>query len=226
MHVCHSGILLKSRNNRIENNRLAEVLFGTYLFRSDGNYIADNTVRGRRAHDFGDRGNGIHIWNSNYNTLERNSVTDSRDGIYVQNSYHNAIRNSRVHDLRYGLHYMYSDDNDFEGNEFYNDVAGAAIMYSRRIRFRRNMFLHNRGFATAGDVIVNGKSANGGRRDWLSYLPQEIGFPENLTGEELIKFFSRLRNLPPAANRRAPEISQLNGFGGRAVREYAAVTRT
>lgn len=145
-----SGILLKSRNNRVENNRLADVLFGIYLYDSDGNYVAGNTVRGRYARDFGDRGNGIHIWNSNYNTLERNSVTGGRDGIYVQNSYHNVIRSSQVHNLRYGLHYMYSDDNDFEGNAFYSNVAGAAIMYSKRIRFRRNMFLHNRGFASYG----------------------------------------------------------------------------
>lgn len=145
-----SGILLKSRNNRVENNHLEDVLFGIYLYQSDGNYVEGNTVRGRAAHDFGDRGNGIHIWNSNYNTLEQNAVAGARDGIYVQNSYHNVIRFSQIHDLRYGLHYMYSDDNDFEGNDFYNNVAGAAIMYSRRIHFRRNMFLHNRGFASYG----------------------------------------------------------------------------
>lgn len=145
-----ADILLKSGNNRVENNRLEDVLFGIYLLQSDGNYIADNTVLGKPAHDFGDRGNGIHIWSSNYNTLDRNSVAATRDGIYLQNSYHNVIRNSRVHDLRYGLHFMYSDDNDFEGNDFYNNVAGAAIMYSRRIRLRHNMFLHNRGFASYG----------------------------------------------------------------------------
>lgn len=145
-----SGILLKSRNNRVEKNRLEDVLFGIYLYQSDGNYIAGNTVHGRMAHDSGDRGNGIHIWNSNYNTLEQNSVAGARDGIYVQNSYHNVIRYSQIHDLRYGLHFMYSDDNEFEGNDFYNNVAGAAIMYSRRIHLRHNMFLRNRGFASYG----------------------------------------------------------------------------
>jgi parallel beta-helix repeat protein len=63
-----SGILLKSHNNHVESNRLADVLFGIYLFKSDGNYIADNTVRGRYAHDFGDRGN---------QTTTRWSVTQS-----------------------------------------------------------------------------------------------------------------------------------------------------
>ena len=145
-----SGILLKSGNNRIENNQLRDVLFGIYLLESDHNYIGGNTIQGRPLRDLGDRGSGIHIWNSSYNTLERNTIFETRDGMYLQNAYHSTIRDNRVHDLRYGLHYMYSNDNDFEGNLFYNNVAGAAIMYSKRIRFRHNAFLHNRGFASYG----------------------------------------------------------------------------
>jgi nitrous oxidase accessory protein len=38
----------------------------------------------------------------------------------------------------------------FEDNLFENGAAGTAIMYSRRITFRRNRFLHNRGFASVG----------------------------------------------------------------------------
>jgi nitrous oxidase accessory protein len=45
---------------------------------------------------------------------------------------------------------MFSDDNRFEGNTFANGAAGAALMYSRRIVFRRNRFVHNRGFASVG----------------------------------------------------------------------------
>jgi nitrous oxidase accessory protein len=145
-----AGILLKSSNNRIEDNELRDVLFGIYLLQSDHNYIGGNTIHGRPLHDIGDRGSGIHIWNSSYNTLERNTIVEARDGMYLQNAYHSVIRGNRVHDLRYGLHYMYSDDNDFEGNLFYNNAAGAAIMYSKRVRFRRNEFLRNRGFASYG----------------------------------------------------------------------------
>lgn len=146
----NSGVLLKSSNNQIENNQLRDVLFGIYLLHSDHNSIVGNTIQGRPLRDLGDRGSGIHIWNSSYNTLERNTIFETRDGMYLQNAYHSLIRNNRVHDLRYGLHYMYSDDNDFEGNLFYNNVAGAAIMYSKRIHFRHNAFLHNRGFASYG----------------------------------------------------------------------------
>lgn len=72
-----------------------------------------------------------------------------------------------------------------------------------------------------GEIMVNGASVVLGRRDWLSYLPQKVGFPENLTGREVASFYSRLRKLPAATTQRAMELSQLNGFGGRAVREYS-----
>jgi nitrous oxidase accessory protein len=45
---------------------------------------------------------------------------------------------------------MFSDDNAFEDNRFERGAAGTALMYSRRITFRRNRFLHNRGFASVG----------------------------------------------------------------------------
>jgi nitrous oxidase accessory protein len=45
---------------------------------------------------------------------------------------------------------MFSDRNVFEDNLFSNNVAGAAIMYSNHIEFRRNAFVHNRGFSSFG----------------------------------------------------------------------------
>jgi nitrous oxidase accessory protein len=48
---------------------------------------------------------------------------------------------------------MFSDDNLFEDNLFERGAAGAALMYSRRLVFRRNRFLHNRGFASVGLLL-------------------------------------------------------------------------
>jgi nitrous oxidase accessory protein len=45
---------------------------------------------------------------------------------------------------------MFSNRNVFEDNYFSNNVAGAAIMYSDQIEFRRNAFVHNRGFSSFG----------------------------------------------------------------------------
>lgn len=145
-----SGILLKSRGNRVEDNELSDVLFGIYLFQSAENTIRGNTIRGRKDLDTGDRGAGLHFYCSPDNTIEDNVITEERDGMYIQNSPGNKIRRNQVSDLRYGLHYMYSDANVFEDNVFSNNMAGAAIMYSNRIVFRRNAFIHNRGYSSFG----------------------------------------------------------------------------
>jgi len=145
-----SGVLLRSGGNRLEHNELRDVLFGIYLYQSDNNVLLDNVIRGRAWLGLGERGAGIHIWNSTGNTITGNEISEARDGMYLQNAYHTLVTHNRVHDLRYGLHYMSSNDNRFEDNQFYDSVAGAAIMYSQRIEFRRNVFRHNRGFSSFG----------------------------------------------------------------------------
>jgi nitrous oxidase accessory protein len=148
-----SGLLLKSNGNVIEDNELRDALFGIYLFSSNRNTIRRNSVYGRRELELGERGAGLHVWNSHDNTIEDNFITEARDGLYIQNGHRNTIRRNRVTHLRYGLHYMNSDDNEFDDNLFAHNVAGAAIMYSRRIAFRRNAFIHNRGFSSFGALF-------------------------------------------------------------------------
>jgi nitrous oxidase accessory protein len=145
-----SGILLRSANNRLIDNELNDVLFGIYFYRAHDNLVRSNVVRGRTEIGVGERGAGLHLWDSHRNTIEGNAVSGTRDGMYIQNASHSVIRHNRVSNVRYGLHYMNSDDNIFEDNEFENNVAGAAIMYSNRIQLRRNRFVHNRGFSSFG----------------------------------------------------------------------------
>lgn len=145
-----SGILLKSSGNRIEDNELRDILFGIYFFQSNDNLVKGNVIEGRAWLGPGERGSGIHLWNSDRNTILQNLIRRERDGMYLQNASDSFISGNRIHDLRYGLHYMFSNDNRFEDNDFFNNVAGAAIMYSRNIVFRRNSFIHNRGFSSYG----------------------------------------------------------------------------
>ncbi len=145
-----SGILLRAGGTRIENNHLRDVLFGIYLYHADHNVITGNSIEGRAELQAGERGSGIHIWNSSTNTIRNNAIRRTRDGMYLQNAGDSVISGNHVSDLRYGLHYMYSNDNLFENNVFENNVAGAAIMYSQRIVFRRNRFVRNRGFSSFG----------------------------------------------------------------------------
>ncbi len=152
-----SGILLKSSGNVVSENELRDVLFGIYFFRASGNTVTGNVLRGRAWLEPGERGSGIHIWDSSGNTILNNSISEMRDGMYLQNASGNFISGNRVHHLRYGLHYMFSDENRFEANDFYDNVAGAAIMYSRHIQFRHNSFAHNRGFSSFGILFQDSR---------------------------------------------------------------------
>jgi nitrous oxidase accessory protein len=145
-----SGILLRSNGNHLEDNSLRDVLYGVYLYRARRNTIRRNTVEGRGELELGERGAGLHLWDSPDNLLEDNTISRARDGLYIQSSPGSTIRRNRVSRLRYGVHYMFSDSNEFEDNIFEYNVAGAAIMYSNDITFRRNAFVHNRGFSSFG----------------------------------------------------------------------------
>jgi nitrous oxidase accessory protein len=145
-----SGIHVAAKNVVIRSCRVTNSLFGIYLREADGAVVEDSAIHGIPGKEPGEKGSGIHVWNTAGFRLTGNRVSDVRDGFYIQSSSHGVIRGNTARDLRYGLHYMFTDDNLFEDNTFENGAAGTAIMYSKRIVFRRNRFIHNRGFASVG----------------------------------------------------------------------------
>src|SRR5512139_4097318 len=145
-----AGVHVAAPNAVVRDCRIERALFGIYLRAAHGARVEGNTIVGIAAKEPGEKGSGIHVWNTDGFVLEGNEVRDARDGFYVQSSPHGVVRRNVARDLRYGLHYMFSDDNVFEENEFRGSAAGAVLMYSRRIEFRRNRFVHNRGFASVG----------------------------------------------------------------------------
>jgi nitrous oxidase accessory protein len=145
-----SGVHVAAHDVVLRDLDVSGSLFGIYLREADGARVEGCNVRGIPGKDPGEKGSGIHVWNTHGFNLADNEMVDVRDGFYIQSSDHGRITGNRARDLRYGLHYMYSDDNVFEDNLFANGAAGTVLMYSRRIVFRRNRFVHNRGFASAG----------------------------------------------------------------------------
>ena len=145
-----SGIHVTGHRVAIRDCRIRNALFGIYLREANGAAVERSVVRGVPGREPGEKGSGIHIWNTDGFALIENEIVDARDGIYIQSSPNGRTLRNYAHDLRYGLHYMFSDDNLFEDNRFENAAAGTAIMYSKRIVFRRNQFLRNRGFASVG----------------------------------------------------------------------------
>ena len=148
-----AGVHVAAPRATVRDCRIVRSIFGIYLREAHGAQVVGCRIRGIPGRDAGEKGSGIHVWNTDGFRLEGNQMVDVRDGFYIQSSTHGSIRGNLAHDLRYGLHYMFSDDNTFEDNTFENDAAGAALMYSRRLVFRRNRFLHNRGFASVGLLL-------------------------------------------------------------------------
>ncbi len=148
-----SGVHVAARHVTVRDCRISRCLFGVYLREADEARVERCRIEGIPGKDPGEKGSGIHVWNTQGFTLADNEIVNVRDGFYIQSSSHGVVRGNLARDLRYGLHYMFSDDNLFEDNLFENGAAGTALMYSKRIVFRRNRFLHNRGFASVGLLL-------------------------------------------------------------------------
>jgi Cu-processing system ATP-binding protein len=79
---------------------------------------------------------------------------------------------------------------------------------------------------TAGKIRINGCDVRENPQQakaQVSYLPQRIAFPDNLTAREVLNFYARLRKLAPA---RVDEILSgerfhFNGFADKAVSEFS-----
>jgi nitrous oxidase accessory protein len=138
---------------RVIDNRIVDALHGVYLLESRDVVLAGNDVRGNTRLVEARRGNGIHLFNSIGNRIERNRIHETRDGIYFSFATHNDVVANEVEHTRYGLHYMYSDDNRFENNRFTRNAAGAAIMFSKRIIFRENVFSQHVGYRAYGILL-------------------------------------------------------------------------
>jgi nitrous oxidase accessory protein len=148
-----SGIHVAAHDAVVRDCRIRNALFGVYFMEAHGSAVERCRIAGIPGKDPGEKGSGIHLYNTERFRIISNEVIDARDAIYLQNSSKGLIRGNRARDMRYGLHYMFSDDNIFEDNVFENGAAGSAIMYSERIVFRRNQFIRNRGFASVGLLL-------------------------------------------------------------------------
>ncbi|MBZ5700630.1 MAG: ABC transporter ATP-binding protein [Acidobacteriia bacterium] len=79
---------------------------------------------------------------------------------------------------------------------------------------------------TSGQLLINlpeGRKEIGEARELLSYLPQRVVFQENLTVQEILEFYRRLRKLPAGRIEQVLERFSLNfnGLADRPIRELS-----
>lgn len=77
---------------------------------------------------------------------------------------------------------------------------------------------------TSGCVLVNGMDVHlfpKEARNTMSYLPQRVVFPENLSAREVTRFYSSLRNISKSVADDALSKDGFNGFSDKLVSEFS-----
>ncbi|MDQ5907221.1 MAG: nitrous oxidase accessory protein [Pseudomonadota bacterium] len=135
-----SGILVEGNHNRLENNRIEDVLFGITLHRANNNVVTGNHIRSRPA-DIADRGDGLRLWYSTGNRIEKNDIAQIRD-VTISNSPHNRYIGNRIRDSRRAMNFLFSHRSLVEGNDLARNATGLTILNSDGIVIRRNRIAH------------------------------------------------------------------------------------
>ncbi|MDP2886437.1 MAG: ABC transporter ATP-binding protein [Ignavibacteria bacterium] len=77
---------------------------------------------------------------------------------------------------------------------------------------------------TEGRILVRGIDVNMQpkvARSFVSYLPQRVVFPENLTAREVMRFYGRVRRLPTSVADEMLAKARFNGFSDKLVSEFS-----
>jgi Cu-processing system ATP-binding protein len=77
---------------------------------------------------------------------------------------------------------------------------------------------------TSGRILLHGLDTarhSTATRRFISYLPQRVVFPENLTATEVLRFYCRLRSLPLGAAADALERGKLTGYADKPIGEFS-----
>ncbi len=134
--------------------------------------MRDNEIQGDASLAIARRGNGIHLWHSEENEVQRNELLDVRDGVYLSFAHDNLIAGNRGSALRYGIHYMYSERNALVENRFTGSTGGIALMFSMHNRIESNETLDNEQFGILcqqleHSVLDGNRAAGNGRGFYL-----------------------------------------------------------
>ncbi len=132
----------------VENLIIDDCLFGIDLKQANHNVVRENRIRSK-PFELGVRGDGLRLWYSNHNLIEKNKIVDSRDMV-AWYANHNIYRGNIGKRSRYSIHFMFAKDSVVEGNSFHDNAVGVYLMYTERIHVRNNIISHATGATGMG----------------------------------------------------------------------------
>lgn len=191
-----AGIDVQGDNNLIENNTIDDVLFGILVNQGNGNRVIGNRVTGKDI-PLGLRGDGLRLWNSRRNLIERNRFQRVRDLTFA-NSPDNEVRGNHLRDGRYGMHFVFSPRALVENNDLAELGTGIIVLYSPDLTIRGNRIAHALegggaavAFKDSGEALVennemihcsSGLSANAPLNSAATMTIRGNRFAHNITG--------------------------------------------
>jgi len=138
----------------LRNNHLQGPGFGIWSDNTQKLIVENNLVEGDPELRSQDRGNGIHLINTNNASVINNHVRHARDGVYLGNSNNNLIQGNLMEDLRFGIHYMFSQSNRVIGNTTRRTRTGYALMQSRMLTVENNRSEDDRNYGVLMNFIT------------------------------------------------------------------------
>ena len=152
-----SAIVVEGHHNRIEDNRIEDVLFGITLHAANHNVVARNRIRSRPV-DLADRGDGLRIWYGTGNRIEGNDIAQIRD-VTISNSPRNRYVGNRIRDSRRAMNFLFANRSLVEGNDLQYNATGLTILNSDGIIIRRNRIAHAMDASGAGIALKESSAA-------------------------------------------------------------------
>src|SRR5574343_271740 len=151
------GIMAEGTQLLIENNVIEDVLFGISLHRTTDSVVRRNRIRSRPV-DSADRGDGLRLWYSTGNRIERNDIAQIRD-ITISNSPHNRYIGNQVRDSRRAFNLLFAHRSLIEGNRLERNSTGIIALNSEGLLIRNNRILHAMDASGAGVALKETSAA-------------------------------------------------------------------
>ncbi len=182
-----SGVYVDGDRVEVRNSTLTDVTFGVWIDGASDVVVENNTISGREDVTKPNRGNGVHLWETEGTQIHRNHVSTVRDGVYYSWSTDVHASENVMRDLRYGVHYMYTDDSRLERNVAFDNEVGFALMVSQDLRIADNLAVSNHGGSGHGmlvkgidDTTVEGNAFVGNVNGIYVYNSHRNDFHDNL----------------------------------------------
>lgn len=149
-----AGVFVDGNGATLTDVHLTDILWGVWVDGVDDVTIEGTYIEGREEiTPQVERGNGIHLWETEETVIRDSTIVTVRDGIYYSWATDVLTENTTIANSRYGVHFMYSDSNRLVNNTAVGNDVGYALMVSEALELVDNEAIRNSGTSGHGILV-------------------------------------------------------------------------